>query len=237
MPALDESTSAAQAVGVSKSQYAYRVIKSRITGGSYGPGHRLVLGTLAKEFQVSTVPIREAIRLLEAEGFVHFEHNVGATVAAIDPVEYQHTMQMLAIVEGAATALAAPHIPEQALAKAAELNQRLRASLRDFDPVTFTRLNHEFHETLYEHCPNPRLIEVVRRGWARMATIRESTFIFVPGRAEASVAEHDQILELIRAGVASEWIENRARAHRAATIDAFLAWKNEQDSDGKGDVT
>lgn len=231
MAASDESAGA-QVAGVSKSQYAYRVIKSRITGGSYGPGYRLVLGTLAKEFQVSPVPIREAIRLLEAEGFVHFERNVGATVATIDPVEYQHTMQMLAIVEGAATALAAPHISEEALAGAAELNQRLRASLRDFDPVAFTRLNHEFHETLYEHCPNPRLLEVVRRGWSRMATIRESTFSFVPGRAEASVAEHDQILELIRSGVAPEWIENRARAHRTATIDAFLAWKNTE-----GDTT
>jgi DNA-binding GntR family transcriptional regulator len=223
------------AVGLSKSRYAYQVIKSRITGGSYGPGYRLVLGTLAKEFNVSPVPIREAIRLLEAEGFVHFERNVGATVAAIDPVEYLHTMQMLAIVEGAATALAAPHIPEEALAGAAELNQRMRASLRDFDPVAFTRLNHEFHEALYEHCPNPRLVELVRRGWARMATIRESTFIFVPGRAEASVAEHEQLVELIRARVAPEWVENRARAHRTATIDAFLAWKDAQDRDPEGD--
>lgn len=74
---------------------------------------------------------------------------------------------------------------------------------------------------------------MVRRGWSRMATIRESTFSFVPGRAEASVAEHEQILELIRARVAPEWIENRARAHRAATIEAFLNRKNER-TEGEG---
>ncbi|WP_158883237.1 GntR family transcriptional regulator [Amycolatopsis anabasis] len=227
MSTVDESTGG----GLSKSQQAYQAIKSRIADGSYGPGHRLVLGSLAREFQVSPVPIREAIRLLEAEGFVHFERNVGATVAAIDPVEYQHTMQMLAIVEGAATALAAPHLTADDLAKAAEINDRMRATLRDFDPLTFTRLNHDFHETLYLPCPNPRLAELVRRGWSRLATIRESTFSFVPERAEASVAEHDQLLELIRTGAGPEWIEHRARSHRTATIDAFLRWEGRKETE------
>jgi DNA-binding GntR family transcriptional regulator len=213
------------AAGLSKAQRTYQVIRSRIADGTYRPGHRLVLGSLAKEFDVSPVPVREAVRLLQAEGFVHFERNVGATVAAIDPVEYQHTMQMLAIVEGAATALAAPYLDADGLAKAAELNDRMRASLSAFDPLAFTRLNHEFHETLYAPCPNPRLVELVQRGWSRLATIRESTFSFVPARAAVSVAEHDQLLELIRVGAGPEWIEHRARSHRTATIDAFLEWE------------
>lgn len=206
----------------SKSQRAYETIKSRITGGDYGPGYRLVLGQLARELEVSPVPIREAIRLLEAEGFVEFERNVGAQVSAINPVEYSHTMQSLAIVEGAATALAAPNLTAEDLDRASSLNERMRTSLRDFDPVGFTKLNHEFHEALFTPCPNPNLLEMVQRGWSRLSAIRESTFSFVPGRAEASVAEHDQLLDLLRGRADPAEVERAARAHRIATMTAFL---------------
>ncbi|GAA4524442.1 GntR family transcriptional regulator [Amycolatopsis samaneae] len=212
----------------SKSQRAYRAIKARITEGVYGPGHRLVLGTLAGELDVSAVPVREAIRLLEAEGLVRYVHNVGATVAAIDPVSYRHTMQVLAIVEGAATALAAPHVTAADLAKAAGLNARMRDCLSEFDPTEFTRLNHEFHEVLYARCPNPELLGSVRQAWSRLAAIRESTFSFVPERVAASVAEHDQLLDLLRSGSGPEWIEHAARGHRIATLDAFLRWESGQ---------
>jgi len=212
--------------GLSKSQRTYQVLRSRITTGAYQAGHRLVLGSLAKEFAVSTVPVREAIRLLQAEGLVHFERNVGATVAAIDPVGYEHTMQMLAIVESAATALSAPHLTTDDLAAATALNDRMRACLDQLDPVEFTRLNHEFHEVLASRCPNPSLTDLVTKGWAQLATIRDSTFSFVPARAHASVAEHDQLLAMIRGRSGTEWIEHCARAHRTATLDAFLKWES-----------
>ncbi|QWF77757.1 GntR family transcriptional regulator [Amycolatopsis sp. CA-230715] len=225
MPTVDS----AGADGQNKVQRTYEAIRSRIADGTYPAGHRLVLGSLAREFEVSPVPVREAVRLLQAEGYVHFQRNVGATVAAIDPVEYQQTMQMLAVVEGAATALAAPYLTKADLAKAAKINDRMRASLDKLDPPAFTRLNREFHEVLYARCPNPKLIEVVRRGWSSLAVIRDSTFAFVPGRAGSSVAEHDQLLDLIRTGAGAEWIEHRARSHRTATVDAFLSWEADQD--------
>jgi DNA-binding GntR family transcriptional regulator len=206
----------------SKSQHAYDTIKARIIDGSYTPGYRLVLDRLACELAVSTVPIREALRRLEAEQFVQFERNVGARVSGINPVEYRHTMQMLAVVEAAATALAAPELTPGELERAAAMNDRMRHSLATFDPVAFTRLNHEFHRSLYARCPNPSLVEVVERGWTRLAAIRESTFAFVPGRAQVSVAEHDRILHLIRSAADSATVEAFCRAHRMATLDAFL---------------
>ena len=59
--------------------------------GPTPPGYRLVLGSIAKDLGFSVVPVREAIRRLEAEGLVKFERNVGATVAGIDPTEYLYT--------------------------------------------------------------------------------------------------------------------------------------------------
>ena len=101
----------------SKSEQAYQAVKARIVEGAYTPGYRLVLASIAKDLGFSVVPVREAIRRLEAEGLVTFERNVGATVAGIDPTEYLYTMQTLSIVEGAATAMSAPLIDATAIAE------------------------------------------------------------------------------------------------------------------------
>lgn len=211
------------AVAGSKAEQAYQAVKARIVEGTYTPGYRLVLGSIAKDLGFSVVPVREAIRRLEAEGLVTFERNVGATVAGIDPTEYLYTMQTLSIVEGAATALSAPLIDAAAIARARAVNEEMRECLHHFDPVRFTQLNQDFHSVLFEQCPNPHILDLVHRGWNRLAALRSSTFRFVPGRARDSVDEHENLLQLIETGADAETIEKAARQHRAATLDAYLA--------------
>ena len=206
----------------SKSEQAYTRLKDRILDGEMSPGYRLVLSSIATEMGFSVVPVREAIRRLEAEGLVHFERNVGATVAGIDPDLYLHTMQTLSIIEGAATALAAPDITAEELARARDLNDQMRELLAAFDPVRFTQLNTEFHALLYGPCPNPHILDLVHRGWTRLARMRTSTFGYVPGRAHASVEEHENLLNLIESGAPASDVEHAARAHRTNTLNAFL---------------
>ncbi len=207
----------------SKSQQAYTAVKARIVDGAYPPGHRLVLAKIADDLGVSVVPVREAIRRLEAEGLVTFERNVGATVAGIDPIEYLYTMQTLSLVEGAATALSAPLIGAEEIALARAVNEEMRACLQHFDPLRFTRLNQDFHAILFERCPNPHILDLVHRGWNRLASLRSSTFRFVPDRARASVEEHENLLALIESGADTDAVERAARTHRSATLDAYLA--------------
>ncbi|WP_434620206.1 GntR family transcriptional regulator [Arthrobacter sp. A5] len=207
----------------SKSERAYAAIKEKILGGEYNPGYRLVLAKLADDLGFSVVPVREAIRRLEAENFVTFERNVGATVAGIDPTEYLYTMQTLSIVEGAATALSAPLITASDIARARAVNAAMRECLAHFDPISFTALNLEFHSVLFENCPNPHILDLVHRGWNRLQALRSSTFNYVPGRASESVAEHEALLQLLESGAGADDVERAARAHRAATLDAYLA--------------
>ncbi|GAA1750298.1 GntR family transcriptional regulator [Agromyces humatus] len=214
----------------SKSQQAYRFIRERIDDGRYVPGYRLVLGSIARELDVSVVPVREAIRRLEAENLVTFERNVGAQVALIQETEYLHTMQTLALVEGSATALSAPLLTPDHLSRARAINERMRRTLDDFEPHRFTELNLEFHSVLFEECPNPHILDLVHRGWNRMKLLRDSSFSFVPGRALESVGEHDRILDLIEAGAEPLDIELAARRHRTATLDAVLAYQSEHKS-------
>ncbi|NNC11037.1 GntR family transcriptional regulator [Planctomonas sp. JC2975] len=207
----------------SKSEQAYAYIRQRILDHRYSPGFRLVLGSIATDLDMSVVPVREAIRRLEAEGSVTFERNVGARVALVDETEYVHIMQTLGLVEGAATSLAAPHLTDADLDTALEINEGMRRLLDDFDPHEFTRLNHRFHSVLFERCPNPTILELVHQGWHRLPGVRDTTFALVPERAPHSVEEHIGLVDLIRSGAEPLEIELAARGHRWRTLDAFLA--------------
>lgn len=208
--------------GLSKSQRAYQWIKQRIAAQEFTPGYRLVLGTIAADLEMSVVPVREAIRQLEAEGLVTFERNVGAHVSMVDDSQYRYSMQALSVMEGTATALASRNLTADDIRRAREVNQRMVDRLDDFEPRAFTALNHEFHSILFAKCANPRMLELVEAEWARLGHLRDSTFSFVPGRARESVGEHESILRLIEAGAPLGDIEMAARKHRSATLDAYL---------------
>lgn len=208
---------------LSKSQLAYTWIKERISHQDFTPGYRLVLGSIAAELDMSVVPVREAIRQLEAEGLVTFERNVGAHVAMIDATRYSASMQTLSIVEAAATALASPHMSASDLREARAVNQRMIERLDDFDPRAFTTLNTQFHAILFRRCDNARLLEIVEAEWARLGHMRDSIFTFVPERAQESVREHADMLDLIERRAPLPDIELAMRRHRAGTLQAFLS--------------
>jgi len=218
------SASAASAGGtdVSKSRRAYDWIRDRITTGAFTPGYRLVLSSLAADLAMSVVPVREAIRELTAEGLVTFERHVGARVAMVDDSSYRYAMQVISVVESAATALSAAHLTPADVARARDLNEVMRSGLAHLDSRLFSGLNQEFHHTLYAKCPNPRLLEVVEAEWARLGHFRDSIFSFVPERAPASVCEHDTLIDLIEQGAPPEEIEQAVRSHRHGSLEAFL---------------
>ncbi|WP_426595582.1 GntR family transcriptional regulator [Cellulomonas sp. McL0617] len=209
--------------GLSKSQLAYLWIKERIAKQEFTPGYRLVLGTIANELDMSVVPVREAVRQLEAEGLITFERNVGARVAMVDDSQYRFAMEAITVVESAATALAARSLTVDDIRHARAVNEVMTRSLTRFDPRSFSALNQEFHHILYSRCPNPRLLEIVEAEWARLAPMRDSIFAFVPGRAQESVREHEDILVLIEGGAPVRDVEDAVRRHRAGTLTAYLA--------------
>ena len=206
----------------SKSQQAYTWLRERILRQEFTPGYRLVLSTIGKELDMSVVPVREAVRRLEAEGLVVFERNVGARVGMIDRTGYEEAMDALAVLESAAISRAAAHLDADQLRRARELNQVMRGTLDQFDAHTFTALNQQFHAILYRACPNQHLVELTEAEWSRLGHLRDSTFTFIPGRAPQSVREHDHILDLIEAGADPSGVEHACRLHRNRTLSAYL---------------
>jgi DNA-binding GntR family transcriptional regulator len=217
-------TSTTQPETISKSERVYRTLRRRIVDGTYVGGYRLVLDQLARELEVSPVPVREAVRRLEAEGLVTFTRNVGAEVRGIDVGDYAEAMQTLSYLEGAATSLAGPHLTPERLERARALNDEMRHLLEHgLDAVRFTELNEQFHRVLCEACPNGHLFAVLDREWQRMSAIRRSSFAAMPARSPQSVTEHDRILELLAQGAPADDVERAAREHKLRTMHEFLA--------------
>ncbi|HEY7628957.1 MAG TPA: GntR family transcriptional regulator [Ilumatobacteraceae bacterium] len=206
----------------SKADRAYTYIRQRVLDGQHLPGERLVIEQLAREMDVSVVPVREAIRRLEAEGYVTYTRNIGATVTSIDLDRYPETVETVAVLEGVAIGLAAAHITAKDIKDARALNDQMRSCIDAMDPQKFTALNHQFHRILYGRCPNRHLLNMVIKEWDLLATTRKSAFSFIPERAIGSVAEHEQLLVLIESGRSADEVEAFARNHRMKTARSLL---------------
>src|SRR3954447_15093626 len=126
-----------------KHELAYRVIRERIEGAVYQPGQRLVIDALARDLNMSQVPIREAIRRLQAEGWITYRHNSGPEVANIGLEQWQATMEVLAVLEGYATALAAPAVTAEDLVRMRGYAQAMQQAMEQFDLLDFSGNNRE----------------------------------------------------------------------------------------------
>jgi DNA-binding GntR family transcriptional regulator len=216
--------------GVTKQERAYRTIRERILNGVYGPGYRVVIDTLASELEVSAVPVREAIRRLEAEGLVVYRPNAGAQVAPAEPGLYDEELTVLAVLEGYATALAAEEMSPDDVVRLKEINERMVEAMERIDALSFGRLNQEFHGAIYARCPNPSLVEILEDVARRLDAIRRTVFVQIPYRGSASIEEHRQLIELVERRAPFAEIEAAARAHKLNTVESFREWRREHES-------
>lgn len=210
-------------MATSKTEQCYEILKSKIIDGTYGPGFRLVIDQLGREHGISSAPWREALRRLEAEDWVEIVPNAGAQVKTFDTGAWLRTIRLLARLEGLATALSAERLTAEDIAEARALNRAMEECVSRFDTNGFSRLNRRFHELLCSRCDDARLNSLLAEEWTRMGIIRRSNDWHAPGRALASVAEHDGILDLIEGGAGPEMIETAARRHEVKMLEAVQA--------------
>ncbi|GAB3161808.1 GntR family transcriptional regulator [Myceligenerans halotolerans] len=219
----------------SKTDEAYEILRKGIMEGAFGPGHRLVIDQLVRDYGISSVPWRESLRRLEAEGWVDIVRNAGAVVKTFDTNAWERTMQLLARIEGYATAVSAPHLTPEDLEKARALNKEMAGALANFDPGRFGALNRQFHQLLYSRCDDERLLGLVDAEWTRLELIRRSAFWYAPGRAQASIAEHEGLVDLVEGGAAPDVIETAARRHELNTVAAIAEAEAEEAERGEAE--
>ncbi|HUO74593.1 MAG TPA: GntR family transcriptional regulator [Solirubrobacteraceae bacterium] len=220
----------ARSAPLTKQERVYQTLRERILTGEYGPGFRVVIDTLAAELGVSALPVREAVRRLEAEGLIVYRPNAGAQVTPADPGLFDEEMTVLAVLEGFATALAAAELDAGGIARLAELTDAMEAAMTRMDALAFGRLNQEFHAVIYEACPNRALVAILHEIGRRLDAIRRTVFVQIPYRGAESVAEHRALIELIVAGAEPAAIERAAREHKLHTVESFRAWRAEREA-------
>lgn len=213
-----------------KQQRIYDALRERIVNGAYGPGFRLVIAALAAEHRVSALPVREAIRRLEAEGLVIYLPNVGAQVAPADPRVFEDQLSVVAVLDGYVTALSAPLLDAADRATLRNTTDRMESAIAHMDPLGLAGHDDDFHSVFVDRCPNQPLVRMLRGAERRLEAVRPAMFTRIPYRGAESVAEHHKLVELIERGARGAQIEDAARAHRLRTVESFRAWQRQERS-------
>lgn len=205
-------------ITVNKKQLAYDFIRAQIVNGVFGPGYRVVIDQIAKELKLSIIPVREAIRQLEADGLIQYKPYSGAIVSIINEEEYMETLAVLAVLEGYATELSCKIMDSDSITLLEQINQSMSDALYEFEFEEFGELNRKFHAVIIDYCGNEYLKEQIRQTWERLNRVRKSGFTFMPKRARESIKEHAQIIEMIKAQTIDEQF---VRQHKLNTVKAF----------------
>lgn len=209
---------------MSKTDDVYGTVKERIVAGVYGAGYRLVIDALSRELGVSPIPVREAIRRLEAEGLVRHPPHVSAEVVGIDDVQYTEILTVLARLEGWVTAEASRHLDAADVAELSDLAHAMSRALDQSQLEPYARLNRAFHDKIRTKCPNRFLAEMVERTWNRLDQVRHNVFVLVPERARQSLQDHYQIIQSLREHAPPRVLEALVEDHQMRTLDAYLTY-------------
>ena len=212
---------------ISKHQYAYNTLRSRILEGTYSPGYRIVIDQIAKELSLSAIPVREAIRNLEADGLIEFIPYKGAIVKQINEDEYVETLTAVAVLEGYATRLSSKYLPDDKIMELQALNKKMMEAVKQFDFPQFGKLNRNFHNLIYEYCNNQFLTETIHQAQKRLDSIRKMGAAFLQIRPKESIDEHEQIINMIKEKQPLDKIEDVARKHKMNTAESFKKRKHE----------
>jgi DNA-binding GntR family transcriptional regulator len=226
MPAVLPSKVRGRVTGkpVGKQEHTYAQLRDRILSGRYAPGQKLTIKTIAREMGTSPMPVREAIRRLEAEGWVVYERYQGAMVAPVNPESGEDALTTLALLEGYATALGAPHLVAEDFDTLRALNQEMRDSMAQMDALRAFDANRRFHRTIYARCPNGYMTFHVDLAWERwewLNVLPRAVFGYIPARGLASIDEHEELMTMIIDGSDTAAIERFMREHTMRTVEAY----------------
>lgn len=144
-------------------QMTLEAIRDRIVRGIYPEGEPLRQDALAVELGVSRIPIREALRQLEAEGLVTFSPHRGAIVSSLSLAEIEEVFALRAMIESDLLRLAIPHITAEHVLRATEILTAYERALLEHNVAAWGELNWKFHSTLYAPADRPLTMGVAQR--------------------------------------------------------------------------
>ncbi len=162
------------------SQRVADILAERITSGQLKPGERIKQDELANELEMSRIPVRDALRILETRGLVTLKANAGARVMALTLEDMKLSYRLRAMLEPMLLSASIPNLTDADLAEMAEI----KAALEHYaDLDEYLRLACAFHWKAFSGADMPLLVQIVERLWDTTQSYR---------RAYARLAMHDE---------------------------------------------
>jgi DNA-binding GntR family transcriptional regulator len=193
-------------------------LREAIYSGKLQPGEQLRQEELAERYGISRIPVREALRQLEAEGLVTRKPNRGAVVAALSIQEVIEMLDIRIGLECRALILAVPSMIDSDFEAATKL---LKSYDKEPRPQKWGEMNWRFHETLYAPCNRPKLLEMIEANYGHVNRFTRTQVSIASGK-EKPQKEHYEILEACMAGDAQR-AAALLEAHITQTQKALMA--------------
>ncbi|MGR4067099.1 GntR family transcriptional regulator [Halomonas sp. LR3S48] len=181
----------------SLAEEAYEALHDLIVHGRLAPGQRLIEPELCEQLGISRTPLREALKMLAADGLVTLRRNRNAQVSLIEPQELEHLFEVEAGLESLAASLAAKRMTNTELKRLESLQERLERLLEKGDRNAYFELNQRIHGLIVAGAKNPVLEETHRSLLGRLERARYLALDHI-GRWEESTREHRDILEALK---------------------------------------
>lgn len=202
----------------------YGYLRNGILSGELPPDSRIKEQDMAARLQVSRTPVREALARLEQDGLVRRSPRRGAVVLSVGLDEIDEIYEIRAALEVLVARRACQRVTETEIEDLAHTLQRAQECLITDDFDGMIAANVRFHSLLHRSSRSPRLINLLR-------TLEDRLFIFrhkglrYPGRADAGVRQHRELLESLKRRDVAEMcrlIEEHADGGRAAAVKIYM---------------
>lgn len=202
---------------VALSDRVYMALRGDIIAGHYQPGEKITISSLAKRFGVSPTPVREAIRLLLAQGGLDMKPNHSVTVAELSATEYREIADIRHELEGMAAAQAATRRSHKQLAKLIALNKSLETARLKGRFREVLVYNRQFHFAMTEMADMSIMASVLENLWLRSGPLLNVLYNYDYQRP-LDDHPHDELIAAIADGDAK-------RAKKAIQRDIKLGTK------------
>lgn len=200
--------------------WVYEELKAAIVDLRLAPGDPLREASLAGQLGVSKTPIREALTRLEQEGLVETTSFKGAVVTGYSRQDLIEIYELRELLENAAARTAAESMAEADRARLSRISRESHKLKKDKDAAGLAALLSEFDDVMFDQVRNSRIRALVENLRAHLTRIGHLT-AEIPGRIEASVDEHEKIVEAIAARD-PELAERQMREHIRSVRDDQL---------------
>jgi DNA-binding GntR family transcriptional regulator len=172
-------------------------LRERIISGVYPRGSRLKQAEIAEQLRLSITPVREALKLLAAEGYISGDSYRGARVVPFDASASGEILNLRLLLEAQLVRGAVEHVTAQDINDLKALGDEFAQAFQTGDRATARGVNYRFHRRLYDIAKMPQTQHFVQILWARYPF---DLINAVEDRGTEAVKEHDEILRALTSG-------------------------------------